>query len=121
MEIRCQFIKMEIRWKSGVSSSFLPEKMNRQRKSGVSSSFLPEKMNRQRITRDTGLRGKMNRHRITPPDYARHRITPMLDALSLHADMVVVASLMTVDSCGTPLIRSERYLSKGVRIARKPT
>jgi hypothetical protein len=30
------------------------------RKSGVSSSFLPEKMNRLRITRDTGLRGKMN-------------------------------------------------------------
>jgi len=30
------------------------------RKSGVSSSSLPEKMNRLRITRDTGLRGKMN-------------------------------------------------------------
>ena len=29
-------------------------------KSGVSSSFLPEEMNRHRITRDTGLREKMN-------------------------------------------------------------
>src|SRR5208282_2571365 len=91
---------------------------------------------------DTGLR----RHRITPtPDYAdtglrRHRITPTPDYADTglrptpdyararrliaprstpHADMVVFASLMTVDSCGTPLIRSERYLSKGVRIARK--
>ena len=44
--------------KSGVSSSFLPEKMNQKsgvsssfwKKSGVSSSFLPEKMNRHRIT-----------------------------------------------------------------------
>jgi hypothetical protein len=71
------------------------------RKSGVSSSFLPEKMNRQRITRDTGLRGKMKRNpgkeircqfiilaqeircqfiilaRKDEPtaDYARHRIT----------------------------------------------
>ena len=50
-EIRCQFIILGK--KSGVSSSFW------EKKSGVSSSFLPEKMNRQRITRDTGLRGKM--------------------------------------------------------------
>ncbi len=54
--------------KSGVSSSFLPEKMNRHR-------ITREKMNRHRITRgtglcpkrrsDTGFREKTNRHRTS--------------------------------------------------------
>ena len=39
---------------------------SRPQKSGVSSSFLPEKMNRHRITRGHRItREKMNRHRIT--------------------------------------------------------
>ena len=71
-EIRCQLGNPK---KSGVSSSFLPEKkeircqlkrrnpVSVKKKSGVSSSFLPEKMNRHRITRE-----KMNRHRITLVD-----------------------------------------------------
>ena len=42
--------------KSSVGSSFW-------KKSGVSSPFLPEKMNRHRISRH---REKMNRHRISP-------------------------------------------------------
>src|SRR5208337_5053121 len=51
-EIRC-------REKSGVE------------KSGVGSSFLPEKTNRHRITPDTGLRP---RHRITPDTGLRPRV-----------------------------------------------
>ena len=45
-------------WKSGVwKSGGNPVSVHRG-KSGVSSSFLPEKTNRHRITRDTGLRPK---------------------------------------------------------------
>ncbi|MGA8348816.1 MAG: hypothetical protein WB773_13610, partial [Isosphaeraceae bacterium] len=55
---------------SGVSSSKkircqLVILARKERKSGVSSSFLPEKMNRHRIARDTGLRA-------SAPDCAHH-------------------------------------------------
>jgi hypothetical protein len=62
--------------KSGVSSSFLPEKSGKSGgKSGVSSSFLPEEMNRHGITRkgksgvsSSFLPEEMNRHGITRKD-----------------------------------------------------
>ena len=44
------------------------------RKSGVSSSFLPEKMNRHRITPDTGLRPKDEPTPDYAPDYAQDRV-----------------------------------------------
>jgi len=47
-EIRCQFIILEIRRKSGVSSSFLPEKTNRHR----ITSATPDYVRKDKLTPD---------------------------------------------------------------------
>ena len=65
-EIRCQFVILrKSGGKSGVSSSFLPEKMG---KSGVSSSFLPEKINRILARKDKPTPDYVRKDEPTP-DY----------------------------------------------------
>jgi hypothetical protein len=68
--VRTQVLAGQKSGKSGVSSSSLPEEMNRHgQKSGVSSSSLPEEMNRHGITRKDELTPDYSRKDELTPDY----------------------------------------------------